>query len=99
LALDGRIALPHDEFMARFGGLFESSPWVAESAWRPEGFADSDELHGALAAAMYAAPEERRIELIRAHPELGERAFTAASRSEQAGAGLDRLPAEERERL
>lgn len=96
---DGRIALSRDDFVARFGGLFESSPWVAESAWRPEGFADADELHGALAAAMYAAPEERRIELIRAHPELGERAYTAASRSEQSGAGLDSLPAEERERL
>jgi 2-oxo-4-hydroxy-4-carboxy-5-ureidoimidazoline decarboxylase len=96
---DGHIVLPRGDFVARFGGLFESSPWVAEAAWRPEGFADAEELHGALAAAMYAAPEERRIELIRAHPELGERAFTAASRSEQSGAGLDRLPPEERERL
>jgi adenine deaminase len=99
LEVNGRIALSRQAFVERFGGLFESSPWVAESAWRPEGFADADELHGALAAAMYAAPEERRIELIRAHPELGERAFTAASRSEQSGAGLDRLPPEERERL
>ncbi len=96
---DQRIALSREAFVARFGGLFESSPWVAEAAWRPDGFADADELHGALAAAMYAAPEPRRIELIRAHPELGERAFTAASRSEQAGAGLDRLPPEQRERL
>jgi OHCU decarboxylase len=96
---DGRIALSREDFVARFGGLFESSPWVAESAWRPDGFADADELHRALAAAMYAAPEQRRIELIRAHPELGERAFTAASRSEQSGAGLDRLPPQERERL
>jgi adenine deaminase len=98
-ARDGRIVLSREDFVARFGALFESSPWVADAAWRPDGFADADELHGALAAAMYAAPEQRRIELIRAHPELGERAFTAASRSEQSGAGLDRLPEEERERL
>ena len=96
---NGRIELPREAFVARFGGLYESSPWVAEEAWRPEGFADVEELHRALAGAMYAAPEERRIALIRAHPELGERAFTAASRSEQEGAGLDRLPSEERERL
>jgi OHCU decarboxylase len=106
LALDGapperdrRNVHSREAVVARFGGLIESSPWVAESAWRPEGFANAEELHGALSAAMYAAPEERRIELIRAHPELGERAFTAASRSEQSGAGLDRLPPEERERL
>jgi adenine deaminase len=94
-----RISLTREAFVERFGGLYESSPWVAEAAWRPEGFADAEELHGALAAAMYAAPEERRLALIRAHPELGERAFTAASRSEQAGAGLDRLPRQDSERL
>jgi OHCU decarboxylase len=99
-APDGaRISLPREAFVERFGGIFESSPWVAEAAWRPEGFAGADELHAALAAAMYSAPEERRVALIRAHPELGERAFTAASRSEQSGAGLDRLPPDERERL
>jgi adenine deaminase len=94
-----RIVLAREDFVARFGALYESSPWVAEAAWRPEGFADADDLHDALAAAMYAAPQERRIALIRAHPELGERALTAASRSEQSGAGLDRLPREEYERL
>jgi adenine deaminase len=96
-----RIALPLDAFVARFGGLFEASPWVAEAAWRPEGFADADELHEALAAAMYAAPEERRMALIRAHPDLGERlaALTDASRSEQSGAGLDRLAPDEYERF
>jgi adenine deaminase len=90
-----RIVLAREEFVARFGALYESSPWVAEEAWRPDGFADAEDLHRALAAAMYAAPEERRIALIRAHPELGERALTAASRSEQSGAGLDRLSPEE----
>jgi OHCU decarboxylase len=95
------IALPRDAFVARFGALFEASPWVAEGAWRPEGFADADELHAALAASMYAAPEARRIELIRAHPDLGERVavLTDASRSEQAGAGLDRLSPDEYERF
>ncbi len=98
-ASDRRIALSREDFVARFGGIFEASPWVAEAAWRPDGFADAEELNGALAAAMYAAPEPQRIELIRAHPELGERALTAASRSEQSGAGLDRLSPEQRERL
>jgi adenine deaminase len=96
-----RIVLPREAFVARFGALFESSPWVAEAAWRPDGFADADELHAALAAAMYAAPEERRIALVRAHPDLGERVavLTGASRSEQSGAGLDRLTPAEYERF
>ncbi len=100
-AANGRIDLPRDAFVARFGALFEASPWVADAAWRPGGFADADELHAALAAAMYAAPEERRIALIRAHPDLGERVavLTGASRSEQAGAGLDRLSQAEYDRF
>src|SRR6201999_1392818 len=60
-----------------------------------------DALYEALVAAMYAAPEAQRVELIRAHPDLGERVavLTQASRSEQAGAGLDRLSPEEYERF
>jgi OHCU decarboxylase len=102
LALDdARIVLAREAFVARFGALFEASPWVADSAWRPEGFAGAEDLHAALAAAMYAAPEERRLALIRAHPDLGERVamLTDASRSEQSGAGLDRLSPAEYERF
>jgi adenine deaminase len=97
----GRIALDRAAFVARFGALYESSPWVAEAAWRPQGFADADDLHAALSDAMYAAPAERRIELIRAHPDLAERVaiLNGASRAEQADAGLDRLSPEEYERF
>ena len=49
---------------------------------------------------MRAAPRERQVALIRAHPELAGRKarageLTAASTGEQARAGLDRLTAEE----
>ena len=58
------------------------------------------DLHGALEAAVRAAPRERQVALIRAHPELAGREarageLTAASTGEQARAGLDRLTAEE----
>ena len=49
---------------------------------------------------MYGAPRERRLALIRAHPDLAGKAaiedtLTNSSKSEQASAGLDRLtPAE-----
>jgi adenine deaminase len=101
LALDGALRLDRAAFLARFGALFEHSPWVAEAAWREGGFADADELFSALRSAMYAAPRERQVALIRAHPDLGERVrpLTAASRGEQAGAGLDRLSPAEAERF
>ena len=38
-----RIALDRDAFVARFGALYESSPWVAETAWRADGFAGADQ--------------------------------------------------------
>jgi len=89
-------------FVERFGSLFEHSPWVAEAAFRDRPFADREELYEALVAAMYAAPMDRKLALIRAHPDLAGRAaiagtLTASSTREQASAGLDRLTPDEYE--
>ena len=89
-------------FVERYGGLFEHSPWVAEDAYERGPFADRDELLRGLTAAMYAAPRERQVELIRAHPDLAGRAaiegtLTPDSAREQSSAGLDRLTPEEYE--
>ena len=50
---------------------------------------------------MYAAPEDAKLALIRAHPDLGEKVgvLTEHSRNEQAGLGLDRLSPAEHERF
>ena len=87
-------------FVARFGGVFEHSPWVAERAWERRPFRDRVELHAAMAACVREADHARQMALIRAHPDLVGRAaregtLGAASASEQAGAGLDRLDAEQ----
>jgi 2-oxo-4-hydroxy-4-carboxy-5-ureidoimidazoline decarboxylase len=97
-------ALDREEFLARFGGLYEHSPWVAEEAWERRPFGDAAGLAAAFEAAVLAAPEERRVALLRAHPELAGREarageLTAASAGEQAGAGLDRLSRDQAERL
>ena len=89
-------------FVERFGSLFEHSPWVAEAAFRDRPFAGREELYEALVAAMYAAPMERKLALIRAHPDLAGKAaiegtLTDSSTREQASAGLDRLTPDEYE--
>ena len=93
-------ALDTAAFVERFGAVFEDSPWVAESAWDRRPFRDRAALHAAMCACVQETGEDRQLALIRAHPDLVGRAaregrLGAASSSEQAGAGLDRLEAEE----
>jgi len=96
--------LDRDAFVARFGGVFEHSPWVAERAWRRRPFVSLDALHAAMMAAVHEAPREEQLALVRAHPELAGReategALTADSSSEQGRLGFTRLSRDEFERM
>jgi OHCU decarboxylase len=92
--------LDHDAFMARFGGVFEGSPWVAERAWATRPFGSVDALHGAMVDVVARAPHEVKLGLIRAHPDLAARiALTPESEREQAAAGLDSLTPEQFDRI
>ena len=87
-------------FVAALGHLFEGPPWIVEAAWDARPFATLDDLHAALVAVMEAAPIERQVALIQAHPDLVGRAalagmLTSASTGEQAAAGLDSLTPDE----
>jgi 2-oxo-4-hydroxy-4-carboxy-5-ureidoimidazoline decarboxylase len=62
-----------DPFVARLGGVFEHSPWVAREAWKRRPFASVDALFGCMREIVQAAAEEKRLALIRAHPELAGR--------------------------
>jgi OHCU decarboxylase len=100
LTLDQINALDRDAFVARLGFLFEGSPWIAAATWPARPFGSADALHRALCATMEAAPAERKIALIRAHPDLAGKAaiageLTPESTSEQSSAGLDRLTPEQ----
>ena len=96
LTLDEINALDQDHFVARLSGLFEGPPWIITAAWNHRPFDSVHALYEVLCSIMYAAPLERRVELIQSHPDLaGKAALTgtlgAASTSEQAAAGLNRL--------
>ena len=92
--------LDHDAFIARFAGVFEASPWVAERAWAGRPFGSVDALYGAMMDAVDRAPREVRMDLIRAHPDLAANvSLTAESEREQAAAGLDSVTPEQLERI
>lgn len=94
-----------DEFVQRFGGIFEHSPWIAERAYELELGPAHDSaggLHNALARVFRSASENERLAVLTAHPDLAgklaqARRLTAESSAEQASAGLDALTDAERE--
>lgn len=96
VTLDQLNASDRAVFTAALAHLFEHSPWVAEETWADRPFRDATHLHAALCARMRAAPRERQLALIRAHPDLAgrlarSRQLTAESTREQASAGLNQL--------
>ncbi|MCR6724237.1 2-oxo-4-hydroxy-4-carboxy-5-ureidoimidazoline decarboxylase [Agrobacterium fabrum] len=96
-----------EEFVARFGGVFEHSPFIAERAYDAGGAGlelTAKAVHGALCAQFRVASEAERLGILRAHPDLAGKLaiageLTADSRNEQAGAGLDRLSPQEHARF
>lgn len=88
------------EFVARYGGIYEHSPWVAEAVAADAAGLDVEEISVLMAECVDNAPAERQLALIRAHPDLAGKAqiageLTADSTDEQASAGLDQCSAEE----
>jgi chitin deacetylase len=91
-------------FVARYGGIFEHSPWIAERAFDLELGPAHDSavgLHNALARVFRSASRDERLAVLRAHPDLAgklaqAKRLTQESTSEQASAGLDALTDDER---
>jgi OHCU decarboxylase len=91
------------DFVEMFGSVYEHSPWVAIAAHQSRLTSDQDDpavLAGMMAAIVDGASKTKKLELLRAHPDLvgklaqrGE--LTDASVEEQAGAGLDQCTPEE----
>jgi len=97
--LDRLNSLPAAAFVDAIGDVFEHAPWVAAAAANRRPFPTISALHAAMMDAVAAAPEDRQLAFIRAHPELGSKVrradITADSQAEQGSLGLDRLSDEE----
>ncbi len=89
------------EFIARYGGIYEHSAWVAEKAAQlVDDSADVDVIARVMADCVDNASRERRLALIKAHPDLAGKAAVAGeltdeSETEQSSAGLDRCSPDE----
>ena len=85
------------DFTTRFGAVYEDSPWVADGVWADAAVLTTAEaMAKAMAEVVDAAPNEKKLALIRAHPQLAGRTRMAdASVREQTGAGLDQCSPEE----
>jgi 2-oxo-4-hydroxy-4-carboxy-5-ureidoimidazoline decarboxylase len=100
IALTVLNAKSFDEFVRILGGVFEHSPWVAQSVADLRPFESVDALHQAMVGAIEAAGPEAQLALICAHPELAGKAaiggqLTLESTAEQGGAGLDNCTPEQ----
>lgn len=99
--------MSQESFLNSFGSVYEHSAWIAEAVYAG-GLSPAEDTPEGMAAAMgralAEAGEDRKLALIRAHPDLAGRAaiagdLTEASRVEQAGAGLDCCTAQEYRRF
>jgi len=94
-------------FVDRFGGVFEHSPWIAERAFDNGRIVEplaAEPVHQSLCAEFRKASHDERMNVLRAHPDLAGKLaisgdLTEESKSEQAGAGLDRLSVDEHARF
>ena len=94
MALEEVNSLGKQEFVARLGGVFEYSPWIAERAWHRRPFRTVEELHRAMLAAVQS--DEEKLRLARAHPELaGSETLTPNSSAEQKRLGFTALSRQE----
>jgi 2-oxo-4-hydroxy-4-carboxy-5-ureidoimidazoline decarboxylase len=88
-------AASRGDFTALLGNVFEYSPWIVEAVAGKRPFAKLSGLRDALLDVIAKSEPDRRLALIRGHPDLANKTqragLTDESVSEQDGAGLDRL--------
>jgi 2-oxo-4-hydroxy-4-carboxy--5-ureidoimidazoline (OHCU) decarboxylase len=74
LSLDEVNALPRAAFVDKFSHLFQGPTWIAEQAFEKRPFGTLADLRRAFQDAIFEAPAERQLELIRSYPRVGRMA-------------------------
>ena len=102
--LDELNRMMAEVFADAFGDVAEHSPWVAQQVAKSRPFMGREDLIKTFSTVLRGANTDDQLALLRAHPDLAGTALFAGtmtenSRNEQAGAGLDRLTAEEFQRF
>ena len=96
-----------EQFMQMFGGLYEHSPWIAETVWEEIQSDDSiniETLAKKFKKTVEGATHKQKLDLLCAHPELAGKAamqgtLTADSTDEQLRARLDLCSPKEYEKF
>ncbi len=90
-----------DQFVDRYGGVYEHSAWVAEETYATAAdVSDANNLAIIFAGCVNEASYDRKLTLIRAHPDLAGKAaiagdLTEESTAEQSSAGIEQCTPEE----
>ena len=95
--------LEREAFVARYGGVYEHSPWIAKRAFDTgltKNARTAEDLAALFRAQVQANDAKQQLALLRAHPDLAGTlgitdALTEVSANEQAKVGLDSCTAEE----
>lgn len=93
ITLDELNTTEKPDLLRRLSGIVENSPWVVETVLEQRPFASVNGFCDAIRDCLEGLPEDKKISLFRAHPELagreaGEGSLTRFSSDEQARLGL-----------
>lgn len=101
-----------DEIVSFLGDIYEHSSWVAEEFYmeylngkgHDHGIENARDLFRAMNSIMEKSSDERKLALLRAHPDLCAKidqlkTLTKSSQEEQSSAGLGSMTGEERDRF
>ena len=91
--------LSKSEFIKVFANIFENASWIAEKLYDQKPFSGFKELSSKMIDIFETSPKERKLEILNAHPDLGDKtkisSLTPDSKKEQNSAGLDQCTEDE----
>lgn len=82
MTLDQVNNLSREDFVERFSTVFQNGRWIAEEASEKRPFGNVYDLRRAFQDAVFDAPPEQQLELIRSYPDLGRMVDKDSAESE-----------------